>query len=108
MFSIIIVLVEAQGQNASKCERLTFQAKKRYVKCGRGQSTALYTGRPAPFVTCCMVGREDKRTNDRTMFPALKNNVVAGYQGPVKIELLKGAGLLEYTFDYFVPIYSPR
>ena len=28
------------------------------------------------------------------MFPALKNNAAAGYQGPVKIELLKGACLL--------------
>ena len=41
-----------------------------------------------------MVGREDKRTNNRTMFPALKINATAGYQGPVKIDLLKGAGLL--------------
>ena len=29
------------------------------------------------------------------MFPTLKNNAAAGYQGPVKIELLKGAGLLK-------------
>ena len=28
------------------------------------------------------------------MFPALKNNAAAGYQGPVKIQLLEGAGLL--------------
>ena len=28
------------------------------------------------------------------MFSALKNNAAAGYQGPVKIGLLKGAGLL--------------
>ena len=28
------------------------------------------------------------------MSPALKNNAAAGYQGPVKIDLLKGAGLL--------------
>ena len=28
------------------------------------------------------------------MFPALKNNAAAGFQGPVKIELLKGGGLL--------------
>ena len=28
------------------------------------------------------------------MIPTLKNNAAAGYQGPVKIELLKGAGLL--------------
>ena len=41
-----------------------------------------------------MVGREDKRTNNRTMFLTLKNNAAAGYQGPVKIELLKGADLL--------------
>ena len=31
------------------------------------------------------------------MFPALKNNAAAGYQDPVKIELLKGAGLLVKT-----------
>ena len=42
-----------------------------------------------------MVGGEDKRTNNRTMIPTLKNNAAAGYKaGPVKIELLKGAGLL--------------
>ena len=29
-------------------------------------------GRPAPFATCYMVGREDKRTNNRTMLPTLK------------------------------------
>ena len=28
------------------------------------------------------------------MLPALKNNAAAGYQGPVKRELLKAAGLL--------------
>ena len=58
------------------------------------QIAALERGRPAPFATSCMVGRGDKRTNNRTMLPALKNNAAAGYQGPVKIELLKGAGLL--------------
>ena len=49
--------------------------------------------RPAPFAPSYMVGPEDKRTNNRTMLPTLKNNAAAGYQGPVKIELLKGAGL---------------
>ena len=49
--------------------------------------------RPAPFATSYMVGREDKRTNNRTMLPALKNNAAAGYQGPVKIEVLTDAGL---------------
>ena len=53
--------------------------------------------RPAPFATSYMVGQEDKRTNNRTMLSAPKNNAVAGYKtykGPVKIELLKGADLL--------------
>ena len=51
-------------------------------------------GRPAPFATSYMVGRENKRTNNKRMIPTLKNNAAAGYQGPVKIELLKSAGLL--------------
>ena len=42
------------------------------------------------------VGRENKTTNNRTMLPTLKNNAAAGYKGPVKIELLKGAGLLHF------------
>ena len=46
-----------------------------------------------------MVGREHKRTNNRTMFPALKNNVAAGYQGPAKKELLKGVSLLDIDGD---------
>ena len=49
-------------------------------------------GPPVPFATSYMVGRQDK--TNRTMFPTLKNNEAAGFQGPVKIELLKGAGLL--------------
>ena len=52
-------------------------------------------GRPASFVTSYMVGREDKRTNKRTMLPTLKNNAAAGYKGPVKIELLRSAGQLK-------------
>ena len=51
----------------------------------------------ATFTVCAksyMVGREDKRTNNRTMLPALKNNAAAGYKGPMKIELLKGTCLL--------------
>ena len=31
------------------------------------------------------------------MLPTLKNNAAAGYQGPVKIKLLKGAGLLGFS-----------
>ena len=58
---------------------------------------ALYVGRPAPFAMSYIVGRENKRTNNRTMFPSLKNNAAAAYQGPVRIELLKDAGLLLYV-----------
>ena len=52
------------------------------------------------MVTCTIrnayiVGQEDKRTNNRTMLPTLKNNAAAGYQGPVKTELLKDAGRLD-------------
>ena len=43
----------------------------------------LLKGRPTPFATSHMVGREGKRTNNRTMFPALKINAAAGYKGPV-------------------------
>ena len=49
-------------------------------------SVARSKGRPAPFATSYMVGREDKRTNNTIMLPALKNNAAAGYQGPVKKE----------------------
>ena len=37
--------------------------------------------------------------NNRTMLSTLKNNAAAGYQGPVKIELLKGEGLLHLTIE---------
>ena len=60
-------------------------------------------GALAPFVMPYMIGREDKRTNNRTMLPALKNNAAAGYQGPVKIELLKSAGLLGHSFEINIP-----
>ena len=54
---------------------------------------------PAPFATSCMVGREDKRTKNRTMLRTLKSNAAADYQGPVKIELFKGAGQLFEKFQ---------
>ena len=47
----------------------------------------------APFSRSYIVGRDNKRTNNRTMMPAL--NAAAGHQGPVKIKLLKGVGVLE-------------
>ena len=59
-----------------------------------GRRKELQSGRPAPSATSYMVGLKNKRTNNRTMLPTLKNNAAAGYQGSVKIELLKGAGLL--------------
>ena len=54
---------------------------------------AFFPGRPAPIAESYMVGREDRWTNNRTMFPAVKNNAAAGYQGRVTIELFKGLGL---------------
>ena len=51
-------------------------------------------GRPVPFATSYMVGREHKRTNNRAMLPALKNNAAVGYKGSVKIEGLEVADLL--------------
>ena len=35
--------------------------------------------RPSPFAMSHLVGREDKRTNNRIMFPTLKLNAAAGY-----------------------------
>ena len=93
-----------------------------------------------------MIGREDKRTNNRTMLPALKtmqqicryivknkvcnvlhdwsrgqknkqqnnapspkNNAAAGnYQGPLKIELLKGEGLLKIKRDIWRKIRQQK
>ena len=46
-----------------------------------------FAGRPAPFSTSYMVGREDKRTNNRTMLSTLKSNAAAGYQDPEKIRM---------------------
>ena len=40
-----------------------------------------------------LISQEGKRKNNRTMFPTLNIDAAAGYQGPVKIELLKGTGL---------------
>ena len=82
----------------------------------------LNLGRRAPFATSCMVGSEDKRTNNRTMFPTLRlimrlqvhsllrsrglgssRNAAAKeitcYKDTVKIDLLKGRVLL-LNFKY--------
>ena len=54
-------------------------------------------GRSAPFALSYMFGRNGKRLNNRTSLPTLQNNTTAGWgQGPVKIELLKGEGLLNF------------
>ena len=54
-------------------------------------------GPPAPFAIMSftgVVGREDKRPINRAMRPTLKRNAAAGYQNPMKIELLKCAEVL--------------
>ena len=40
--------------------------------------------------------------NNRTMLPTLRHNAAAGNQGPVKIESLKGAGLLHFAWVQIV------
>ena len=47
------------------------------------------------LLTSHLIGREDKRTNNKTTRLDTKKNGAAGYPGPVKIELRKGAGLLK-------------
>ena len=53
---------------------------------------------------------EDKRTNNRAMLPTLRNKAAAGYQRPVKIELLKGVSLLRITLlaSNAVFLFHPR
>ena len=63
--------------------------------------------RPAPFATSDVVGRKDKRLSNRTMLPILKNNSAAGYQGPVKIELLKREGLLTRILEVIIIYLFP-
>ena len=50
-------------------------------------------GRRAEHATCYKVGRKNNAPNP-------KINAAAGYKGPVKIELLKGTGLLKVIFDF--------
>ena len=62
-------------------------------------------GGTTPFATSYMVGLEDKTKNKQNNAPNPKNNAAVGYQGPVKIELLKGAGLLK-TFLFLKTLKS--
>ena len=41
------------------------------------------------------------------MLPTLKNNAAAAYRGPVKIEPLKGAGLLTRTLEVIIIYFMP-
>ena len=40
-----------------------------------------------------MVGRRGQKNEQQNNFANPENNAAAGYKGPAKIELLKGAGL---------------
>ena len=51
-------------------------------------------GQPAPFTTSNMVGREDKRTNNRMMLSESQSNAAAGFKSSVKIKLLKSVDLM--------------
>ena len=64
-------------------------------KSAYGVSASCYeSGRSAPFATTHIIGREDKRTNNRTMLQDTKNNAASAYLGPVQTDCRKGAGLL--------------
>ena len=63
--------------------------------------------RLAPFATSDVVGQKDKRLSKRTILPILKNNATAGYQGPVKIELLKREGLLTRILEDILKNFVP-
>lgn len=52
-----------------------------------------------------MVGRKNKIMNNRT---TLKNKAAASCQGPVKIELLKGAALVQINIHFVSTSLSER
>ena len=52
------------------------------------------SGRPAPFATTHIIGRENKRTNNKTTRLETKRSGAAGYLGLVQTDRRKGAGLL--------------
>ena len=60
---------------------------------------AEYLGGPTPFPASHVIAREDKKSNNKTMRRDTKNSKAAGYLGPVKKGLRKGAGLLENLPD---------
>ena len=60
-----------------------------------------FWGGPASFATSYMVRREDRRTNNRTMLPALTHNATAACKSPVRTELLKSAGILVFPIPGF-------
>ena len=78
-----------------------------YTQCKSSHSLkADNKGQPAMFAMSYMVGQEGKRTNNRTMFPGLKNNAAAGYKDPVKTELLACAGLLNNSINLITSEYD--
>ena len=73
------------------------------IKCGAQISE--FEG-PAPFSTSHIIGREGKRTNNKTVRRDTKNNnnEATGYLGPMKIKLRNAAGLLKSKKEFHVPI----
>ena len=81
--------------NNYKIFHTCFILSKGFVPALLGSFILIFNALPAPFAKSYMIGRENRRTNNRTILPALKkNNAAAGYKGQVIIGLLKGAGLL--------------
>ena len=73
-----------------------------HPSCTTDHENRKIKGRLTPFARYSMICQGDKRTNNTTMLPTQKSNAAAGYQGPVKIEILKGL----LTLQPNVMIYS--
>ena len=72
-----------------------YHAKQLWYVVRRNLFSITIVRRTASFATSYLVGREDKRTDNRTKLSSpKKNNAAAVYKGLVKLELLKGAGQL--------------
>ena len=61
-------------------------------------------GRPAPFCNVLHGWSRGQKSEQQNNAPSPKNNAAGGYQGPVKIQLLKGAGLLKLCLLSVLPL----
>ena len=84
MLSLKYIRLSVHATNTIKTKRTAQRCDLLTITQERRDFVEKAWGRPAPFAASFMAGQEDKKTNNRTMLPALKNNAAAGYQGPMK------------------------